>query len=194
MDIKNTSLDLRIAGRVRTLRSARGLSLQALASRTGVSRSMISLIERGESSATAVLLERLAAGLSVPLASLFIDADAAPSPVSRSGAHLPWKDPQSGYIRRNISPPQYSSPIQIVDVRLPAGAQVAYETGGRLVSVDQQIWVQRGELELSIGTLIHRLRADDCIAMRLTEPVSFRNRTRKSVHYVVVICSEAGVV
>jgi transcriptional regulator with XRE-family HTH domain len=36
---------------------------------------MISLIERGESSPTAVVLEKLAAGLGVMLASLF-DADA----------------------------------------------------------------------------------------------------------------------
>ena len=61
----------RIARRVRDLRAARGLSLDALATHCGVSRSMISLIERGESSPTAVLLEKLSVGLGVPLASLF---------------------------------------------------------------------------------------------------------------------------
>src|SRR5215510_10519495 len=58
-------LNQRIAERVRDLRTARGLTLETLAERSGVSRSMISLIERGESSPTAVLLERLAAGLGV---------------------------------------------------------------------------------------------------------------------------------
>ena len=72
-------LNQRIAGRVRELRAARGLSLDALAGRSGVSRSMISLIERGESSPTAVVLEKLAAGLGVTLASLF-DAPAAAAP------------------------------------------------------------------------------------------------------------------
>src|SRR4051794_38626061 len=66
-----TTLDHRIAARARDLRAARGLSLEALAERSGVSRSMISLIERGESSATAVVLERLATGLGVTLAALF---------------------------------------------------------------------------------------------------------------------------
>jgi transcriptional regulator with XRE-family HTH domain len=53
--MKETVSDLnqRIAERVRELRSMRGLSLDAVASRSGVSRSMISLIERGESSPTA---------------------------------------------------------------------------------------------------------------------------------------------
>src|SRR5436190_15302044 len=71
-----SDLNQRIAGRVRELRAARGLSLDALASKSGVSRSMISLIERGESSPTAVVLEKLAAGLAVTLPSLF-DAPAA---------------------------------------------------------------------------------------------------------------------
>jgi transcriptional regulator with XRE-family HTH domain len=58
-----------IAARVRELRSLHGLSLETLAARCGVSRSMISVIERAEASATAVVLERLATGLQVPLAS-----------------------------------------------------------------------------------------------------------------------------
>src|SRR5712692_731948 len=82
--MKETPSDLnqRIALRVRDLRAAQGLSLDALASQSGVSRSMISLIERGESSPTAVLLEKLAAGLRVMLASLF-DTPAAAAQAHR---------------------------------------------------------------------------------------------------------------
>ena len=58
-------LGQRIADRVRELRAAQGQSLDALAAACGVSRSMISLIERGETSPTAVVLEKLAAGLGV---------------------------------------------------------------------------------------------------------------------------------
>ena len=61
----------RIAARARQIRADQGLALDALAERSGVSRSMISLIERGESSPTAVVLEKLATGLGVPLASFF---------------------------------------------------------------------------------------------------------------------------
>ena len=66
-----SNVNHRIAARVRGLRSAHGLSLDGLAGKSGVSRSMLSLIERGESSPTAVILEKLAAGLHVTLASLF---------------------------------------------------------------------------------------------------------------------------
>src|SRR4029077_11853422 len=78
-----SNLNQRIAERVRELRAAHGLSLDTLATRSGVSRSMISLIERGESSPTAVVLEKLAAALGVMLASLFDAPASAPAALRR---------------------------------------------------------------------------------------------------------------
>ena len=63
-DVELEDINLRIARRVAALRAGRGLSLDQLAAASGVSRSTISLIERGETSATAVVLEKLAAGRS----------------------------------------------------------------------------------------------------------------------------------
>jgi len=183
-------INSRIAGRVRALRTELGMTLDALAAKCDVSRSMISLVERGESSPTAVVLDKIATGLRVPLATLFDDAGGPPSPVSRRGDRTPWRDPQSGYVRRNISPANFPSPIQIVEVVLPPGARVAYETGARDVSIHQQIWVQDGAVEVTIGRVTHRLAEDDCLAMRLDEPTAFRNRTRKPARYLVIIASE----
>jgi transcriptional regulator with XRE-family HTH domain len=182
-------INARLADRVRTLRSDRGLTLEALAARCDVSRSMISLVERGESSPTAVVLEKIASGLGVSLATLFDDASAPAEPVSRPHERTSWRDPQSGYVRRNISPANFASPIQIVEIVLPAGARVAYETGARDVTIHQQIWVQEGSLEVTLGNVTYRLGRDDCLAMQLDEPTAFRNRTRKPARYVVVIAS-----
>src|SRR5437899_11278766 len=152
MEAIATDLNERIAERVRELRAQRGLSLDALARKSGVSRSMISLIERGESSPTAVVLEKLAAGLGVMLASLF-DAPAAaaqaPSgPLARRDDQPRWKDPASGYLRRNVSPPGVTQPMQIVEVRFPPGGRVAFETGARQTRVHQQAWVREGAVDL----------------------------------------------
>ena len=183
-------INARIAARVRDLRQAQSLTLEALASRSDVSRSMLSLVERGESSPTAVLLEKIATGLGVPLAALFDDADAAPSPLSTRAERTPWKDPQSGYVRCNISPSNYASPIRIVEVRLPPGAAVAYESGPREAGIHQQIWVQEGSLEVTVDRTSYRLAADDCLAMQLDVPTAFRNRGRKSARYIVVVAAE----
>jgi transcriptional regulator with XRE-family HTH domain len=185
-----SDINARIAGRVRALRTELGMTLDALAAKCNVSRSMLSLVERGESSPTAVVLEKIASGLGVSLATLFDDAGAPASPVSRRDERTAWRDPQSGYVRRNISPANFPSPIQIVEIVLPAGARVAYETGARDVSMHQQIWVQQGSLEVTLGSVTYRLAEDDCLAMQLEAPTAFRNRTRKPTRYLVVIASE----
>jgi transcriptional regulator with XRE-family HTH domain len=182
-------INARIASRVRALRTDLGMTLDALAAKCRVSRSMISLVERGESSPTAVVLEKIASGLGVPLATFFDDSSAPADPVSRPDDRVPWRDPQSGYVRRNISPANFPSPIQIVEVVLPAGARVAYETGARDVTMHQQIWVQEGSIEVTLGTVTYRLAEDDCLAMPLNAPTAFRNRTRKPARYIVIIAT-----
>jgi transcriptional regulator with XRE-family HTH domain len=181
----------RIAARVSSLRAARGLSLEALATKSGVSRSMISLIERGESSPTAVVLERLATGLGVAMASLFDEPRPPPGPVARAKEQPPWRDPQSGYVRRNVSPSGAGSPIQIVEVRFPPGARVAYETGPREPRVHQQVWVHEGTIDVTVGDQRHRLQAGDCLALVLDRPLLYHNPTRKAARYAVVLCSES---
>ena len=183
-------INARIAGCVRALRTDLGMTLDGLAAKCDVSRSMISLVERGESSPTAVVLEKIAAGLGVPLATLFDGASASANPVSRREDRARWRDPQSGYVRRNISPASVASPIQIVEIVLPAGARVAYETGARDVSIHQQIWVQEGSIEVTLGSVTYRLAEDDCLAMQLNEPTAYRNRTRKPARYIVIIATE----
>jgi transcriptional regulator with XRE-family HTH domain len=183
----------RIADRIRDLRAARGLSLDALAERSGVSRSMISLVERGESSPTAVVLEKLATGLGVTMASMFetARAGAAPAgPVARRREQSVWRDPASGYLRRNVSPSGVSHPMQIVEVEFPPRARVAFESGARDVRIYQQIWVLEGTIEISVGDACHRLRDGDCLAMELDRPTMFHNPTRKPARYAVVMAAD----
>ncbi|MCG8352975.1 MAG: XRE family transcriptional regulator [Chloroflexales bacterium] len=183
-------INARIARHVRARRAELGMTLDALAAKCDVSRSMLSLIERGESSPTAVVLEKIATGLGVPLATLFDDVSASANPVSRRDDRTSWRDPQSGYVRRNISPVNFPSPIQIVEVVLPSGASVAYETGARDVSIHQQIWVQEGSIEVTLGSATYRLAEDDCFAMQLNEPMAYHNRTHKTARYIVIIATE----
>jgi transcriptional regulator with XRE-family HTH domain len=198
------SLNRRIAARVKELRAARGLSLDALAGKSGVSRSMISLIERSESSPTAVVLEKLSAALGVTLASLFDASASAPAAdlsrrsakgaeadpaVARRRDQLQWQDPASGYRRRNVSPPDVPQPMQIVEVEFPAGGRVAFETGARDVRVHQQVWVLEGAIDITLGSERHRLRQGDCLAMELDRPTMFHNPTRNPARYAVVMAS-----
>ncbi|NGZ86011.1 helix-turn-helix domain-containing protein [Duganella aceris] len=176
-----------IAGRVAALREASGLSLTALAERSGVSRSNISLIERGESSATATVLDKLAGALGVTLASLFEaggDAPTPPSPLNPAAAQVVWTDPMSGYVRRQLSP-ALRSPMQLVEVVFPPGQRVAYDQVRREADVHQQVWLLEGEMEITVGEQHWRLAPGDCLALREDQQIVYANPGRQPARYLV---------
>ncbi|GJI88159.1 helix-turn-helix domain-containing protein [Duganella hordei] len=176
-----------IASRLLALREARQLSLTALSERSGVSRSNISLIERGESSATATVLDKLAGALGVTLASLFEAgevAPSAPSPLRRAVEQAVWTDPASGYVRRQLSPPA-RSPMQLVEVIFPPGQRVAYEQVLRESDVYQQVWLLEGVMDISAGDGQWRLEQGDCLAIREDQHISYANPGKKPARYLV---------
>ncbi len=186
-------LNQKIARRVREMRLARNLSLEKIAEKSGVSRSMISLIERGESSPTAVVLDKIAAALGVALASLFTDVDettkSANSPLVRHADQPLWQDPASGYLRRNISPSLPQLPFQIVEVLFPPGKRVTFEGVFREAALEEQVWVIEGVIEVTLGSAKYRLQQGDCLAIHLDGPITYHNPTRKQSRYAVVIAN-----
>jgi quercetin dioxygenase-like cupin family protein len=129
----------------------------------------------------------------VTLAALFNASDgqhAPKEPVSRRDDQPEWQDPQSGYLRRNVSPSWVAQPMQIVEVRFPPGARVAFETSDPRVC--QQIWLLEGRIEVAQGSEQHRLQQGDCLAMQLDRPAIFHNPTTKAARYAVVIATHPG--
>lgn len=180
-----------IATRLRELRNARGMTLAVLAELSGVSKSNISLIERGESSATATVLDKLAAALGVPVASLFEKPVDATSPIARAGEQPVWTDPGSGYVRRTLSP-TVPSLMQLVEITFPAGARVAYETSSQ--DIDRQLWMLEGQMEITVGDTRWELAAGDCLVMRLDEPSTYHNPGTVPARYLIAQVMQAPIV
>jgi transcriptional regulator with XRE-family HTH domain len=192
----NGGTSQRLAERIRDLRQKQGMSLEALAEKSGVSRSMISLIERGETSPTAVVLEKIAVGLEVVFASLFDPPAATTSTgagiVRHRADQSEWHDPASGYFRRNLSPPGTDQPLQLVEVVFPPGGRVIFENSEREVHVYQQIWILEGEMEIGAADVTHRLRAGDCLA-RLQQPHTvFHNPGSLPARYLVALAHKGS--
>src|SRR5579864_9219617 len=93
-----------LAARIALEREARGWSLAELAERSGVSKAMISKIERGEASPTATLLGRLSGAFGLTLSTLLARAEQSASRLIRTADQPQWQDPESGYVRRQVSP------------------------------------------------------------------------------------------
>lgn len=180
-----TDLDAHIAGRVQALRGAQGLSLAALAARSGVSKAMISRVERSQSSATATLLGRLAAGLGVPLAELLVPPESVVPRLRRRADQPQWRDPEAGYLRRQVSP-RDASGVELVEVQLPRGAQVAYPPWSG-APYAQRLWLLDGDLQVDHGDDVHQLAVGDCLSLAVDRPLRFKARGPRGCRYLLVI-------
>src|SRR2546421_12269228 len=96
-------LTSKIAARIRGERTARRWSLDDLAGRAQVSKAMISKIERAEVSPTAALLGRLSGAFGLTLSALLAEAEPPHRGPVRAADQPVWRDPATGYIRRQVS-------------------------------------------------------------------------------------------
>lgn len=183
----------RIARQLFQLRDERGISVEDLADRSGVSRAMIYRIEAGQTSPTAVVLNKLATGLGVLLPTLLGPGDYREPrlnlrhPVVSRKAQATWQDPDTGYDRRTLTPATAESPMQLSEIHFPAGARVTFENAFGEAKVHQQVWMLDGQMDVRLGDEIAHLRSGDCMAMTLDSPITFHNPGSKEARYLVAI-------
>jgi transcriptional regulator with XRE-family HTH domain len=188
-------IDRRLAERIRAEREARGWSLDELATRSAVSRAMISKIERGESSPTAALLGRLSGALGLSLSRLLARAEAAAAGrLSRAADQSLWRDPATGFRRRALTPagPAGTSPLELIEAELPPGVEIAYPATAYAFIQDQQMVVLAGSLRFRQGGEVHDLAAGDCLRLGPPADCVFSNPGKISCRYLVALLHRSG--
>ncbi|MCD2172601.1 helix-turn-helix domain-containing protein [Rhizobium sp. C4] len=187
MEILNDEFEKTIGQSLKALRMARAMTLDQLATASGVSRAMISKIERGEASPTAVLLARLLAPLKETLSGFFAAASEAPSPLRRLGEQPVWRDPETGYVRRAVSPPGFAIATDLVDVTLPPGARAAMPPVVSEPQQTQYVWLLEGRLIMECDGARHAMEAGDCLYMTLSQGTVFENPGSQACRYAVIL-------
>ncbi len=161
MDTLVDDLSQRLAQRIRLERDGRGWSLAELAERAGVSKATISKIERAEVSPTAVVLVRLASAFDLTLAGLMLRAEGHGEQLSRAATQPLWRDPETGYLRRQVfSRPDH--PVELVRVELPPKQSVTLPASS-YAHIRQLVWVLSGSLVITEGGARNVLAAGDCL-------------------------------
>jgi transcriptional regulator with XRE-family HTH domain len=189
----------RLATRVRAERDRRRWTLARLAGESGVSRAMISRIENGESSPTAVVLGKLSAAFQLSVSELLAlaeqtstrDADGEPdgeAGLTRHAEAAEWTDPETGYRRRQITGAAF--PAEVAEIRLPAGARVAYPAAA-FAFIRQVIWVLDGRLTFHEGAVVHELGAGDTLELGDPSPCVFHNAGDAECRYAVIVMRAA---
>ncbi|MFJ4348398.1 helix-turn-helix domain-containing protein [Pseudomonas sp. NPDC089401] len=185
----SNDIDLQIGDRVRIERESRGWSLTDLAAKAGVSRAMIYKVERGESSPTANLLGKLSGAFGLSMSTLMARAELRQGRLLRAADQPLWIDPDTGYERRHVSP-RSEMPLDLVQVKLPAGKQVPMPASAYAFS-RQLIWVIKGELVFTEGTVQHRMSEGDCLELGPPTDCTFFNDSGELCVYAVVVLKAA---
>ena len=184
----NDSRDIeqRIALRLAQLRADKGWSLEALADKTGISRATLSRLERAELSPTAAMLGTLCTVYGWTLSRFMTEAETRPANLIAAAEQAEWKDPASGYRRRVVSPPSPGLRGELVEVHMPAGASVAFETAP-VSGLEHHLWMLDGTLTLVIDGVPFRLRAGDCLRYVLSGASRFENAGKRAARYVIAM-------
>ena len=174
-----------LARRLKAERDRRGWTLADLAARSGVSKAMLSKIEREEVSPTASILSRIAAALGLTLAGLLTDGQAAPQRLLRLEEQPFWRDPETAYTRRQVYL-DAKSPLELVDVRLPAGAVVSFPASA-YERARHVAWVLAGTLTLVEGESAHELKAGDRLEFGNPVAITYRNEGKGPCRYLIAL-------
>jgi transcriptional regulator with XRE-family HTH domain len=170
---------------MRLEREARGWTLADLAARSGVSRAMISKIERCEASPSATVLVRLAGAFDLTLAGLIARAEGDADRLVRATAQPVWRDPASRYLRRQIFE-RADHPVELVRVEMPAGARVGLPASS-YARIRQVVWVIDGELVIEEGGVRRQLGAGDCLGFGPPVDTTIANESTRTCTYLVVV-------
>lgn len=180
------TVDARLADRLGRLRTERGWSLDELSRRTGVSRSTLSRLERGELSPTAALLGRLCTAYGRTMSRLLMEVEAEPPGLVPAAQQPVWRDEQAGFVRRSVSPPHAGLRAEIIEGTLAAGAAVVYENPP-VPGMEQHIWVLDGTVEITVEGTVHTVGPGDCLRFRLRGPSHFHCPGPERVRYALMI-------
>lgn len=166
-------------------RTQRRLSISALAESSGVWRAMISRVENAEAQPSAALLGRLSGALGMTLSELIAQAEGGYDRGARRSKQSVWTDPATGYTRRAVSQPS-ESPLELVEVMLPPGAEVGYPADAYRF-MDQVVWVLEGAVRITEGEEVHELSTGDCLRFGPPRDTDFANPTTVATRYLVAL-------
>ncbi|MXN63584.1 helix-turn-helix domain-containing protein [Stappia sp. GBMRC 2046] len=183
---ENSTIDQRIAERLKVLRGERGWSLDELAKRAKVSRATLSRLENAEVSATANVLGRLCAAYQLPMSRLIRMVEDGFEALVRRDAQPFWSDPETGFARLSVSPPAASLAGELLACTLPAGVVIEYDAPPR-PGLEHHLLLIEGRLDVTVEGVGHELTPGDCLRYCLSGPSTFSTPEDQGAKYHLFI-------
>ena len=166
-----------------------GLSLRDLAARSGVSAPMLSQVERGETSPTLAIAERIAQGLELSLSQLLRIDEGDGVVVVRAGERRRGGAERRGHSYEVLTPPVPGQRAEVSLHTLSAGTSTGgpddppmHEPGSRETAV-----VTAGRVRLVSGGTAHELEEGDSVTFDADVPHHFENPGRGDARFLAVV-------
>jgi transcriptional regulator with XRE-family HTH domain len=181
----------RLGERIRALRRERGLTLEVLGERSGVSRAMISKLERGEKNPTLVVAAKVAEGLGVSLSQLVGVEERREVVVVPRERRMVVRDPNTGFERQLLSPSFGGRGIEFIKNVVPGGSSSG-EFPPHRRGVEEYVAVERGRLRAILGGEEYLLEEGDALYFEADVPHRFDNAGEGECSYYLVTDSKGS--
>ncbi|EKU46779.1 helix-turn-helix domain-containing protein [Staphylococcus massiliensis] len=176
---------------VRNKRVSKGYSLEALSKKTGVSRAMLSKIERCEKQPTIKVAAQIAKGLDTTISELLGELEANRVVKIKANNHLKYVDPENSFERKLLSP-NVGSNIEFIFNKLPSNSATGLFPA-HTFGVKEYIYILTGEItvELSENNDVQRyyLSKGDSFYFEAHVSHQFINNNEDLCEYILVIDS-----
>ncbi|NVO58407.1 helix-turn-helix domain-containing protein [Rhodobacteraceae bacterium B1Z28] len=179
-------LSTRLASRLNELRQGRGWSLDQLSDHSGISRATLSRMEKGDVSPTAESLGRLCAAYGLPMSRLLMMVEDSFDPKVPFERQVEWRDPETGFNRRSVSPPATGLTGEVLECHLPRDTVINYETPPK-PGQEHHLIVLDGVLTLTVDGAAHVLSSGDCLRYHLSGPTRFETSATRGARYILVL-------
>lgn len=165
-------LQKNIAYNLKKIRQQQNISLDMLSDQTGVSKSMLGQIERGEANPSIGVLGKITSGLHIELQELTKEPQNA-LVVQRQQDLRPVKEGRSQYQIYNLFSPEEKKNFEIYQVEIMP--EQSYTSGGHGPHTREYILVSQGTLQLEVDNAVHIVKEKDSVRFDSDKAHMYKN-------------------
>lgn len=173
-----------VADNLKSIRKKKHLTLEEASRLTGVSRSMLSAIEKGEANPTISVVWKIADGYKVKFSSI-IENTGQDSQIIRADTIQPLTEGDGRYINYPIFPFDEKRLFETYRIRIDKGGHL--EAKPHMPGTEEYITVFSGSVEITAGEESFDLEEGDSIHFLADKEHSYRNTGKKTVWLSMIL-------
>ena len=185
--MKKMQIDENIAFNLKRIRKARNLSLDMVAEQTGVSKSMLGQIERGESNPTVSTIGKIVEGLKVPFEQLIYNKSVTVAIPTLAQAPVCREQP-GRYSIHILLPYETGRNIEIYQADMESGSQINSSSHGEFTW--EYLTVLRGGVELEINGETFCLSENESFYFACDREHTYKNTGTESAVLNMIVTRE----